>query len=261
MKIHFLGTGAADWPDPGEKVGDGRRLSSLVINDSLMIDCGMMTLQAIKEFGVDINALHSVLISHSHCDHYDIGELSSIAQLRSATQPPLRVFLHAKAVARTVVPADAAGRLELVPYETGDLFSCDGVSVTTLPANHELEDSTEQAAHFFLEFPDGKTMFYGLDGSWFLPPTWHFLQKHRLDYIVWELTCGELADWRADSHCNLGMVKLMTDSLRYSGVIDKNTVMFCSHMARTLCPPHPLLERRVLTEGYILAKDGLLWQG
>ena len=261
MKIHFLGTGAADWKDPGEHVGDGRRQTSQVVNDTLMIDCGPGTFHAMKEFGVDANLLSVVLIGHSHEDHFDMEELSRIALSRDASLSPLRVYLNARAVARTTVPKEVAHRLELIPYETGDVFPCDNLHVTTLPANHELEDPQEQAAHFYLEFPDGKTLFYALDGSWFFPKTWHFLQKHRLDFIIWELTCADLADWRADSHCNLGMVKLMTDSLRYSGVIHKETVMFCSHLARTLCPPHILLERRVLTDGYMLAKDGLLWEG
>ena len=55
--------------------------------------------------------------------------------------------------------------------------------------------------------------------------------------------------------------KLMTDAFRYDGSIHDGTVMFCSHLARTLCPPADLYARELKTNGYILANDGLVWEG
>jgi len=260
MKLHFLGTGAADWPNPGKNVGDGRRLTSMVVNDSLMIDCGTMTLDAIDEFKVDVNKLKNVIISHPHGDHFDMTQLCGIAARRDAALPPLTIYVNKKAIERSPIPPQLASRMALVGFEPGDVFQCDNVTVTALAANHELERPGERAAHFYLEFPDGKTMFYALDGAWFVPDTWRFLQKHRMDFIVWELTCGNLADWRLWAHCNLGMVKLMTDAFRYDGSIHDGTVMFCSHLARTLCPPADLYARELKTNGYILANDGLVWE-
>ena len=261
MKLHFLGTGAADWPNPGKKVGEGRRMSSMVVNDSLMIDCGTMTMDAVDEFNVDVNKLRNVIISHPHGDHFNMNELCAIAARRDNALPPLSIYVNKKAIERSPIPSELANRMTLIGFEPGDVFQCDNVKVTTLTANHELEHPGELAAHFYLEFPEGKTMFYALDGAWFVPDTWRFLQKHRMDFIVWELTCGNLADWRLWAHCNLGMVKLMTDAFRLDGSIHDKTVMFCSHLARTLCPPADLYARELKTNGYILANDGLVWEG
>ena len=260
MKLHFLGTGAADWPDPGQNVGDGRRLSSMVVNESLMIDCGSMTIEAIDEFNIDVDKLRHVVISHPHGDHFKMSQLCEIATRRDHALPALKVFVNRKAIERSPIPSELIGRIELIGYEPWDVFKCDDVSVTTMPANHELEIKGELAAHLYFEFPDGKTLFYALDGAWFVPDTWRFLQKHRMDVIIWELTCGSLADWRLWAHCNLGMVKLMTDAFRFDGSIHDHTVMFCSHLARTLCPPQDIYERELRTNGYILAHDGLVWE-
>ena len=98
MKLHFLGTGAADWPDPGKNVGDGRRLTSMVVNDSLMIDCGSMTMEAIDEFKVDVNKINHVLISHPHEDHFDMAQLCGIASRRDAALPPLKIIVIQKGI-------------------------------------------------------------------------------------------------------------------------------------------------------------------
>ena len=69
MQILFLGTGAADWPNPGPKVGKGRRFSSLLLNQTILIDCGPMALDAIREFDVNVNLITDIVIGHGHGDH------------------------------------------------------------------------------------------------------------------------------------------------------------------------------------------------
>lgn len=260
MNIRFLGTGAADWPNPGEKVGDGRRESSLVVNGNIMIDCGRMTVPAIDEFGVDVNALTDVVIGHPHGDHFSMEQLCIIAQRRDDALPPLVVHVDAKATLRSPVPQELAQKLVLHPYVTFDFLTCSGATIQTLPANHELQDPEEKPSHLYITFDNGETMFYALDGAWFFKETWKYLQKHRMDVIVWELTCGNLADWRLWGHSNLGMLKLMADAFRNDGTIHDNTTMFCSHLARTLCPPHDIYARELKTDGFILAKDGMYWE-
>ena len=66
MQILFLGTGAADWPNPGPKVGKGRRFSSLLLNQTILIDCGPMALDAIREFDVNVNLITDIVIGHAH---------------------------------------------------------------------------------------------------------------------------------------------------------------------------------------------------
>ena len=261
MKLQFLGTGAADWPDPGERVGAGRRTASLVLDDRLMIDCGAMTEAAVREFGVDLNRLEAIIISHPHEDHFDLRTIARLAQMRDPALPPLDVRVDAVAAARAAaeLTPDELVRIRLQGFTPGDAFDVAGNAVRTLPANHVLERPGELPSHFLLTTAEGRAMFSGLDGAWPLPATWRTLQHCRLDVIVWELTCGNLADWRLWGHSNLGMLRLMADAFRFDGAIHDGTVMFCSHLARTLCPPHDIYARELKTHGFILARDGLLW--
>lgn len=258
MKLLFLGTGAADWPDPGPKVGNGRRFSSLRLNDNILIDCGPMTLQALDEFHVNTDDLTDIVISHPHGDHYDIEVIKAIATRRSADRPPLQLHLNA-AAAKTAVKQhpDLPPGLQLAPFVPGDDFSCGDVRFHALPANHRLERANELAAHFFIVSSQQESLFYALDGAWLPGETWGFLRKQRLDLIVWELTCGDKDDWRLFEHCNLGMLKIMTKVFRNNGLLKPDTQMFCSHLARTLCPDHSSFAPYLAEHGYILAWDGM----
>ena len=52
MKIFFLGTGAADWPlERPADYKEFRRLSSAVIDDTLLIDPGPQVLEALDTYG------------------------------------------------------------------------------------------------------------------------------------------------------------------------------------------------------------------
>lgn len=63
MKITFLGTGAADWPsEKNEKLTDFRRLSSLLIDDVLLIDPGPAVPAALGEFGKNPEKIRYIII-------------------------------------------------------------------------------------------------------------------------------------------------------------------------------------------------------
>lgn len=115
MELHFLGTGAADWPDPGHQVGDGRRFASLLLDKSLLLDCGPMTLAAINEFQVDVNLLSNIIIGHPHGDHFDFQVICALASRRRKDAPPLQLHLNSVACSRAQVPPELCGRLQVIP--------------------------------------------------------------------------------------------------------------------------------------------------
>ena len=92
MQILFLGTGAADWPNPGPKVGKGRRFSSLLLNQTILIDCGPMALDAHREFDVNVNLITDIVIGHGHGDHINMPIILEIAAMAMATISTCRSF-------------------------------------------------------------------------------------------------------------------------------------------------------------------------
>ena len=138
MQILFLCTGAADWPNPGPKVGKGRRLSSLLLNQTILVDCGPMALDAIREFDVNVNLITDIVIGHGHGDHINMPTILEIAKLRQEGLPPLRLHVNkGTAAIRCKVPEDCAKLLEVMPFMPGDTFTCGENTVfKAYPARH-----------------------------------------------------------------------------------------------------------------------------
>jgi len=61
MKILFLGTGEAF----GERAN-----TSILVDDELLLDCGLTTLQQLMKLKFDLHRILAVYISHFHADHY-----------------------------------------------------------------------------------------------------------------------------------------------------------------------------------------------
>lgn len=61
MKVTFLGTGEAF----GEKAN-----TSILIDDKILLDCGMQTVQQLMKLKFDLSKIEIIWISHLHADHY-----------------------------------------------------------------------------------------------------------------------------------------------------------------------------------------------
>jgi glyoxylase-like metal-dependent hydrolase (beta-lactamase superfamily II) len=65
LQVRFLGTGAADWKGRDER-GEHRRLSSILLDDSIFIDLTATNLEMIPAEAHP----ETIFYTHSHGDHY-----------------------------------------------------------------------------------------------------------------------------------------------------------------------------------------------
>ncbi len=83
MKILFLGTGEAF----SEKAN-----TSILIDDKILMDCGLTTLQQLMKIKFDLDRIKAIYISHFHADHY-FGLPSFLVTCREELrQNPLDIF-------------------------------------------------------------------------------------------------------------------------------------------------------------------------
>ena len=96
IDLTFLGTCACDFSEKLEaelkdKLDyDARRSSSVLLGDTLLIDCGIHTLDSLRIIGKPINEISDILITHLHDDHFDI---KNIAKIASDKDTPLRLWV------------------------------------------------------------------------------------------------------------------------------------------------------------------------
>lgn len=220
MKLLFLGTGAADWPlENTENLPEFRRLSSALVDDTLLIDPGPQVIDALEQYGK--NRVRYILNTHRHADHFSEETVAALTQNG----------------AQSVILA-AFDEVQLGPYH-----------VCAYPANHSTID---KAVHFIIG--DGeKTLFYGLDGAWLMFDEVAAIRQYRPDLAVLDATIGDVdGDDRIFEHNNLNMVLEMQKTLK------PYVKQFCiSHMARTLHTDHQTLVERMRPYEILVARDGM----
>ena len=218
MKLHFLGTGAADWNGPDAR-GEYRRLTSTLIDESLLIDVNPEVLELIP----DKTKVTAAAFTHSHSDHFNIGALCALA--------PCTVYAH-ESWAHEI---EGEG-LTVVPLATGkEITAVTGHVLTALPANHSTERAYEQPVHYLVE-KDGQRLLYATDGAWLLNRVHHILGSRLLHAAVFDATIGDGfdGDYRIFEHNSIDMVRLMVATLRRQGRLAEDAPVFLTHMARTL---------------------------
>lgn len=250
MELLFLGTGAADVygalkEDQSYGLGDKnvRRYSSTLLDGTILFDCSIFTVQSIIANNIDISKINRLFITHFHGDHCDFG---SIQQLAFKTEKPLEIYYSAEGEFPFIDNA------ELHPLNVGETVNFDGYSITPFKANHN-----GNPYHYSIE-KDGKKLFYGLDGAWLLFDTYYAMKDMNYDAMILDATVGDYnGDYRMAEHNSIPMIRMMVESFKTFGIINENTKIILSHMARTLHNVHEDTVSRVKNDGYIVAFDGM----
>lgn len=251
-RILFLGTGAADWFRPEN--GRYRRHASALIDGHIMIDCTESALEMLDIKQIPYEHVDTLLITHSHSDHFSPAAINRLIASRMDRQlPPLNIICD-KALSECVRFPGAVFR----PVTADTRFHVMGASfrewydITPLPANHTCSYG-DKPWHYLFE-QDGLTFLYGTDGAWMTNDARLVLMRKKLDAWIVDYTVGDEMndDWRIFEHNTPEMVRFMRRSMIKHGMIHENAPVICTHMARTLHSPDASVE-----PPFVLAEDGM----
>lgn len=227
MKIHFLGTGAADW-NPSLATADRnfRRLSSILVDDCLLIDPGPCLPEFVRTFDCPTlftaRGLDAIVNTHRHNDHYCDTTVDWLGREKFVETP-------------------AWSHLETAHHK-----------IDAYPAHH---GTARDAVHLVIENKsDGKRFFYGCDGSFLYYETAHALLGQHFDLMIFDGTIGNIpGEYRIFEHNNLPMVREL------KAAFAKNAPRFMiSHLARTLHPIHDEEAPVLMKEGIEVAFDNMV---
>ena len=232
-QLLFLGTGAADWKMEHKQTrADFRRYSAALLNDDLLIDCGPHIFDFAESCGKPdlYQNVRDVLITHGHSDHFCAESV-----LKLAEKQKIRLFCD-KNTMNKVGAHENITFATLSPYKRRRVWR---YLVTPLLANHdEVLTRTKKAYHYIIKTPAGKEIFYGLDGAWFLRPSWKEMLLHTYDVMVLDCTVGDSDDWRLFEHNTIPMLRKMTAEIKAKNLLREGGKLVASHMARTLHGTH-----------------------
>ena len=252
MKLHFSGTGAADWSPQFQFQPGYRRNSSALIDSGLLIDPGPDIFDFAGCFGYSelFSSLKLLLITHSHRDHFNLQSVKKLAELNS------ELIIGCDYEIARMLENEGIKAVDLRAFEE---YTLAAYKVTPLDANHSTELKNEKPFHYVIE-KDGKRLYYATDGAWILKHSWLWLYKNPgFDAMVFDATIGfgYPGDFRIFEHNSLEMLCIMCETLRAQNILKPNCKLIATHLARKLHPEQNTLEESLKQHGIIAAYDNL----
>lgn len=273
MRITYYGTAASEaWPalfcdckacELARKYGGKniRSRSQTLIDDSLLIDFPPDTNYHVQVLGLDLRKVRTLLITHSHHDHYfpaDIGMRSS-NYAEGLGEEKLLVYGN-DVVKKKWEEADKPREnidqyvtfREISPFETFE--TPDGYEITALLADH---NPPEHSLMYIIK-KNGKQILYAHDTGIFPKCVWEFLEGQFFQLV--SLDCTALSrDWRI-GHMGFQAVDEVCDRLRALKCINGETKLVLNHLAHHGDFTHDKICELENPKGYEVAFDGCFFE-
>ncbi len=274
MKIQFLGTAAAEGIPAlfcnCEICAEARRLggkeirtrSQALVDDHLLIDFPPDSYAHMLKLGVDLPHIHSLLITHTHSDHFYLEDLM-LRNKYFANHMDAELTLYGNdalnSLFRKHMDSDErvelyAGRLackELTEFKPHDI---EGYQVTPLLANH----NKKEKCFIYLIEKEGKTILFGNDTGRFYEETWACIQSslNGKPLSLVSLDCTTLRKADGNNHMGLVDVVWVKNRLLELNCADENTCFIVTHFSHNGKMLHYEIEEALQDEGFLVAYDG-----
>ena len=295
MKITFLGTSAAEeypgiWCDcehcaKARALGGRniRRNSSIFIDDDVMIDMGKTAHIQAERFGLNMRRIETLIVTHSHSDHFDTHMLwarqmtpsydalpdddkRKVASPRFSALPRLTIIGSRQVSAALAAEIDytgPAGGIDFIvaePYRSYKLShkrqgsdASDDLCVYTLTGNHD--DNGAPSINYIVTRRE-RTFAYLTDTGWPIDSTLDALKLYKYDFIITEGTFGLGMD--AEGHMRLDKNIRLLSFFNENGLWKNKPDYYLTHIAPHWAPPHDDYAPIVEAHGLKLAYDGLV---
>ena len=275
MKLTYLGTAAAEgWPalfcrceyckKALERGGKNLRTrSQAMVNDDLLIDFPADSFSHMQQNGLNFSAVKTLLITHSHMDHFSPTDLhlrSTSYYAHDLSTPNLTLYgnervmklLERERITREEEPNDTG--ISAVEIEAYKPFAAGKYRITALPAFHAMN---EKAFVYLIE--DGeKTLLYLHDTGELFDEVYEYLaaNKVRADLISYDCTYVALPS--GGGHMGLDSCPKVRARLEAFGVSDEKTVSVVNHFSHNGKLIHDELEPAAKEIGFLTSYDGMV---
>lgn len=235
MKLTYLGTAAAEgWPalwcncpsckTARERGGkDIRTRSQALVNDDLLLDFPPDTYHHVLDYGLDLDRVKNVLITHSHEDHllacefayrltgYYCGEHEDFILHVYGNHGVMQNIEAALSYYDKAQMSKHVQFHELTEYQE---YKIGDYTVYPMLADH---NPKEKCLIYAIVAPDGKQLLYAHDTGYFPKSTWDFIAEKGFvfDLVSLDCTAGSLQCWTG--HMAFDSAASVADRLKKTG--------------------------------------------
>lgn len=271
MKIKYLGTAAAEnWPamfchceacDQARKLGGKniRTRQQAIINDDLMFDLGPDTYMHMLEHNFDLSNISTLLVTHSHCDHWTPLELSirGSEYAYNMGAPVMTVYgnevIYNDIVNRRRDYDDINDSVAIKMVEPFKPFKAGKYTVTALLGDHMADEN----CYIYLVEDGEKCMLYAHDTYKFPQKTYDYLESIDTVFDFISFDCTLQATPCGGGHMALPDNAIVEAKLREIGVVDDHTNIVVSHFSHNGHLLHDEMVEEANKYGYTVAYDGM----
>ncbi|HZJ07183.1 MAG TPA: bifunctional adenosylcobinamide kinase/adenosylcobinamide-phosphate guanylyltransferase [Nocardioidaceae bacterium] len=257
METLVVGSGSADgWPNPfcgcascATERGSGRLRThtSLLVDGSLLLDCGPQTPQGVQRAGVDLSDLRHVLITHQHPDHCSPAFLLFRSWI---TDRPLDVVGPPDVIEQCRMWVAPDSLVNFVSVSAGDRIALAAYDVRVLAARH---GACGTSVLYDVSSATGRVL-YATDTGPLPTQTVEGVRGAAFDQVFLEETFGDLVGQSPD-HLDLVSFPEQVRRLRKVGALTQDTDLIAIHLSHHN-PPSPELNRRLSAWGARAVDDG-----
>ena len=273
MRILFMGTGGSEGlpalfcncatcKNAREKRGkEIRTRMGMLVNDDLAIDFSADTYLHILNNGLDFSAVSTLLVTHSHEDHFYPYDLAcrTPSTSRDRTVDVMDVYANKEVhqMFNTVpwLNAEVRRNVQFHEIEDGAIIEKDGYKITAFKTVHM---STDEKALIYLIEKEGKMYFHICDSGEPYEEVYEYLAKNnvKLDAVTMDCTFGNLTK-EYGGHMNVWQNIRVRDRLKEIGAITDETKVCLTHISHFGGDTYDSLNKTALANGFILAYDGM----
>jgi adenosylcobinamide kinase / adenosylcobinamide-phosphate guanylyltransferase len=256
VEVTLLGTGGGSgWPHPfctcascaaAAAEGEIRAHTSALVDGALLLDCGQDVPRSAVRFGVGLDRVRHVLVTHDHHDHANGAAL--LWRRWAGRAEPLDVLGPRAALESLAMwlPPDNPG-VAFRPLLAGDTVVLDGYTVRALAAEHD----SDGALIYDITSPDGRRLLYATDTG----PGFEIPDDARYDLVLLEESWGDNTSHATGRHHDLGTFPITLQRLRSCGAVGASSRVAAIHLGHG--NPRPsVLRSRLAAWGAELPIDG-----
>lgn len=275
MKIKYYGTGASEGIPSlfckckvcTEAIKNGgrdiRSRSQALIDDKILVDFPPDTFMHIVRDGLDLQSIHTCIVTHSHSDHLYTSDIwarkTMVSPVLDDEGTPLTFYATSVGYEQindlvTAHDLDKEKRVEAVLIKAFEPFEAEGYRITPIRADH----SPNTDPVLFIIEKDGKAIFYGNDTGRLPEETVEYLKKCGKHFDLVSLDCTNGFGKGDKFHMNFAACCDTRDMLCGFGLCDESTKWVLTHLCHNCGGSRQELEAEAERLGFTAAYDSLI---